>query len=174
MNDRFLQVLLAIGVVVIGVVGLVVVLDKRSPTDAVKAPLSRTSPATAPDQATVPDTAGKSAKSAPGAAIYRCERGGKVEYSDVPCQGGRVVDVHVTEGYQTPRTAPSNPPAPRAAAPATPPPARAPNLVPSCTVIHDAIASIDAAARGGGSAAQQDDLRERRRRLVARSQELGC
>jgi hypothetical protein len=176
MNDRFLQLLLAIGVVVIGVVVLVAVLDKRSPTVGVKAPLPGTSAPTAPDKEAAADTAGKPAEPTQGATIYRCERGGKVEYSDVPCKGGRVVDLRVTEGYRTPPAAPSSSPSPSpgAAAPAQPAPARAPNLVPSCTVIHDAIASLDAAARAGGSAAQQDDLRERRRRLVARSQELGC
>lgn len=179
MNDRFLQVLVGIAIVIIVGGGLYALLHKAAPMTSVQPPASPP-PASISGAAPAPDAAPE-APDARGPAIYRCESGGKVAYSDLPCKGGRVVDLLVPEGYQAPQGAgaaaagkpasPARPPAPRAE-PGFPP-AEASNKV-ECSMIEQAIASVDAAARTGGSAVYQDDLRGRRHRLVVRRQDLGC
>jgi hypothetical protein len=33
---------------------------------------------------------------APASAVFKCDSGGKVSYSDLPCEGGKVLDVNTT------------------------------------------------------------------------------
>jgi hypothetical protein len=178
LNDRFLQALVVIAATILVGGGVLVLLDRVGPGVD-----SRSSAqAAAPSAASLPGSSPAAAASyaAGGPAIYRCDSGGKVLYSDSPCKGGRLVDMVVTEGYRPPGSADARPgsPAPastprRAAAAPAAPPAQSDDTV-ECSMIAQAIASLDDAARRGAAAVDRDELRQRRSRLVERWQTLGC
>jgi hypothetical protein len=171
MNDRFLQLLGVIAAIVVTVAGVLAYfgnslpfIDDRPAAEPAAAPAER-----------APTPAGAAPSAAGAPAIYRCDDGGKVTYSDQPCQGGRVVDLLVTEGYQAPRAPGEAPPAFRPAPPparerAAPPPPG--NSAVECSMIGQAITSLDDAVRRGGPSVHKDDLRQRRRTLVERRQAL--
>ena len=113
-------------------------------------------------------------------AIYRCNSGGAVVYSDKSCEGGRTVNVQVTQGFESqryPQRQSSSPvvyepsPASRASAVAQ---KEEPSNAALCEQITKAIESIDAAARVGGTIEYMEDLKERRRKLVEKRQALRC
>jgi hypothetical protein len=143
------------------------------------APMIETAPPPAPVAPTAPTANEPSVTASPpsAGAIYRCNEGGSVVYSDASCKGGRVVEVQHTQGWEAPR--PSVRPQSVAIAEArTVSPDVASTSEKSreaeCGLIESQIAQIDAAARVGGTIPYMEDLKERRRKLVDRKFELRC
>lgn len=177
MNQRLSYALSVVAAVAIGGGGLYVLLDKAAPiVEQRPQPASRI--AAPPPPTYEPSPVPQDRPS--GSAIYRCDRGGSVVYSDTPCQGGRVVDVHVTQGFE-PQRAPQSSTRSQTSQQAPAPP-RTPAIAQAngsaeealCAQIDRAIESIDAAARRGGTIQYMEDLKERRRKLVEKRQELRC
>jgi hypothetical protein len=175
LNDRFLQALAVIAATILVGGGVLALLDRAGPgidprpSARAAAPSSASLPASSPATPAASDTGGP--------AIYRCDSAGKVLYSDSPCKGGRLVDMVVTEGYRPPGSADAPPGSPAPAS--TPRRAAAARAAQSddtveCSMIAQAIASLDDAARRGAAAVDRDELRQRRSRLVERRQMLGC
>lgn len=112
MNDRFGQVLAVIAAMILVGGGVRALLGEGWPI----AQLRPSAKAAAPASASLPPSlpAAPAAIALPGTAggpvIYRCDRGGKVMYSDSPCKGGRLVDMVVTEGYRPPGSTADTPP----------------------------------------------------------------
>ena len=177
MRDGFVQSVSIIAAVGIVGGGFYLLLDKAAPIVAVhpERPKQTAAPSSKPpafDPQSVP------AEERSGSAIYRCNQGGSVVYSDTPCQGGRVVDVQVTQGFEPQRASPVSARS-QAVEPATP---RTPAIAQAngsaeevlCAQIDRAIEAIDAAARRGGTIQYMEDLNERRRKLVEKRQEYRC
>jgi hypothetical protein len=106
---------------------------------------------------------------------FRCMDSGTPSYSDLPCPGGTIVDLPITQGFQRgPRLQPSQrnqvehrAPLQAASEPATVRSRR-------CEAIEAEIDRIDALARQGQSAASQDNLRAQRLGLADERYALKC
>lgn len=177
MSEKWLQPLsLAAAIVIVGG-GLYVLLDKAAPLVTVAPePLRKSvAPSVTPPPYVQPQSPSQQQNEA---AIYRCDRRGSVTYSDAPCEGGRVVDIRVTQGFQAERYRPATRlasaevPASTADRSAAQPETAKNTAV--CEQINEAIEAIDAAARAGGSIQYMEELKERRRKLVEKRQELRC
>jgi len=176
MSEKWLQFLSLVAAIVIVGGGIYVLLDKAAPLIAVGPEPLR--PSVAPSLTPPPYVQPESpAEQRNGAAIYRCDRGGSVTYSDASCEGGRVVDIQVTRGFQAERYRPATQVASAEApiaADRSPAQAEKEKNRALCEQITKAIESIDAAARAGGSIQYMEELKERRRKLVEKRQELRC
>ncbi|HTN48432.1 MAG TPA: hypothetical protein VMK32_03275 [Burkholderiaceae bacterium] len=158
--------------------GLYFVLQPGTPVVETKdppLPPPQATPAPASNAPAAVPPAGADPKS--GSAIYRCQKGRSVVYSDTPCEGGKLVDIQPTRGYETSRTAAAHPSRVVSTEPAPP----APDATPSettrpaeCKRLDDLIAWIDAEARQGGATPRMDELKERRRKAADRRYELHC
>ena len=183
MLKRALDAIPLVAAVAIVGVGLYVLLDKGAAI--VKTPLEPAKQAATPPQPPLtyqqpsPQRSQVLQGRSSGSEIYRCKQGGSVVYSDTPCDGGRPVDIQVTQGFESqryPRRAAASEAVINGAAPSREPAVTPPSASNAqvCESIIKAIEGIDAAARAGGTIPYMEDLKERRRKLVEKRQELRC
>jgi hypothetical protein len=160
--------------------GLYFILEQGVPIPETKGdtPASAPSPSSieAPP-ATPPVAPSIGAETKAGPAIYRCQKGRSVTYSDSPCEGGKVVNVQDTRGYEAPRAVASPPTSvatPEPSAPAMSPTVNEAARPAECKRLEELIAWIDSEARQGGATGRIEELREQRRKAVERRNELRC
>lgn len=172
METRVASLASLVAAVAIAGTGIYLVLKQAAPIVETKGELHTT-----PGNPSTSAAAPPSASAAKPGAIYKCENGRTVIYSDTPCVGGKAVDIQPTRGYEAPRQTASRPV--RATASASP--MATFTTEPSdgtqrseCKLVEDAIAAVDAEARQGGPVPRMEELKERRRKLVDRRYELGC
>jgi hypothetical protein len=178
MEGRPALILSLVAAMAIAAGGLYFVLEQGVPTLETKGDARPSSPSQsiAAPPAT-PPVAPSDTEMKPGAAIYRCQKGRSITYSDSPCDGGKVVNVQDTRGYEAPRTSASPPKSvatPEPSAQTSPPTVAEAARPAECKRVDELIAWIDSEARQGGTTGRIEELKEQRRKAVDRRNELRC
>jgi hypothetical protein len=159
--------------------GLYFILEQGVPILETKGdgPASAPSPSIEAPPARPPVAPSTGAETKAGPAIYRCQKGRSVTYSDSPCEGGKVVNVQDTRGYEAPRAVASPPKSvatPEPSAPASSATVNEASRPAECKRLDELIVWIDSEVRQGGVTGRMEELKDERRRAVDRRNELRC